>query len=229
MVITGASSGVGAAIALRLASQGTRVFALGRNEERLSALAEKHAGISVFIADVRRPADLEAAYASIERDHGPIEVLVNNAAWNRSREFAELDLESIGAIIDTNLKGALYATRLVLPYMLSRKRGRIINIASVAGTRGIPTEATYCASKHGMVGFGDSLAQELIPHGILVSTLCPGGIDTPWWRGADNKYPNDISQAIQPEEMAEVVEFVLKQPDRTLWKRVIFFPTMEWH
>lgn len=228
-VVTGASSGVGEAIAVRLASHGTPVFAIGRNQERLAELKGRAEGIHVFKADVREPKALEAVYATIERDHGPIEVLVNNAAWNRSREFATLDLESIDAIIDTNLKGTLYATRLVLPYMLERKRGRIVNIASVAGTRGIPTEATYCASKHGMVGFGDSLAQELIPHGILVSTLCPGGIDTPWWRGSDNHYGGDMSKLIKPEEMAEIVEFVLSQPDRTLWKRLIFFPTIEWH
>ncbi len=229
-VITGASSGVGEAIALRLASKGTPVFAIGRDADRLAALAKQGEGrIHVFQADVREPKLLEAAYATIEREHGPIEALVNNAAWNRSREFATLDLESIDAIIDINLKGTLYATRLVLPYMLERKRGRIINIASVAGTRGIPTEAAYCASKHGMVGFADSLAQELIPHGILVSTLCPGGIDTPWWRGSDNKYGGDITQLIQPEEMADMVEFVLAQPSRTLMKRVVFFPTIEWH
>ena len=228
-VITGASSGVGEAIALRLAARGTPVFAIGRNEDRLTALSRRAAGIHVFSADVRQPKQLEAVYATIEREHGPIEALVNNAAWNRSREFATLDLESIDEIIDTNLKGTLYATRLVLPYMLARKRGRIVNIASVAGTRGIPTEAAYCASKHGMVGFADSLAQELIPHGILVSTLCPGGIDTPWWRGEDNKYGGDITQLIKPDEMAEVVEFVLTQPQRTLWKRLVFFPTIEWH
>ncbi len=229
-LITGASSGLGAAIALRLARRGTKVFALSRDAERLADLKKQGGGyIEIFSADVTDRESLVVAIDDIEACHGGVEVLINNAGWNHSGEFAQLDFDSLDRIVDVNLKGTLYTTRLVVPHMIARRRGRIINIASVAGTRGIATEAAYCASKHGMVGFADALAQELIPHGILVTSLCPGGIDTPWWRRGDNNYPLDKSQLMNPDDLAELVEFTLLQPANTLYKRVVFFPTTEWH
>ena len=108
-------------------------------------------------------------------------------------------------------------------------KGRIIQVASVAGIRGIEGQASYCASKHGMVGFSDALAQELIPHGIPVATICPGAIDTPLWDPETNPYPGDVSRTIQPEELVDLVMFVLAQPARTLFKRVVLFPNNEWH
>jgi len=132
-------------------------------------------------------------------------------------------------IIDVNLKGTLYCTRLTIPHMIARRRGRIINISSVAGVRGIPGQAAYCASKHGMNGFADALAQELIPHGIVVSSICPGGIDTPLWNKETNPYPGDIDKVIKPDEIVDMVEFLLNQPPGTMYKRIVVFPTNEWH
>jgi 2-hydroxycyclohexanecarboxyl-CoA dehydrogenase len=229
VVVTGASSGVGEAVSRRLAAQGMHVFALARRAERLEQLAAEGGGrIHPVAVDVTQVEQVRRAISDIEQ-RGPIDVLINNAGTNRSGEFVTLDWDDIDRILDTNLKGAMYCTRAVLPGMIARKQGRIINIASVAGTRGIATEATYCASKHGMVGFADALAQEVVGHGILVATLCPGGINTPWWRGGDNRYAGDLNQVLQPDELAELIEFLLKQPSRTMWKRLIFFPTIEWH
>lgn len=113
--------------------------------------------------------------------------------------------------------------------MMKRKSGKIITISSVAGTRGIPQQAIYCASKHGVKGFSDALAQELVPHGILVHTLCPGGTNTPLWDKSKNSYPGDTEKLMKPEDIAELIIFLLHQPAGTLYKRIIFFPTNEWH
>ena len=154
---------------------------------------------------------------------------MNNAAVFQWRDFWTQELEVMANIIDTNLKGTLFCTRLVLPYMLPRKRGRIINVASVAGIHGIPGQAAYCTSKHGMIGFADALAQELQPHGIKVTTICPGGIDTELWDPVHNPYPGDKEPLIKPEEMADLIEFLLTRPDSTIYRRVILFPDNEWH
>ena len=135
IVITGASSGVGEILSLRLAVQGKKVFALARNEDKLRILETQSKGAIVPVPlDITSAQQITAAYERIEREVGPIEVLVNNAGVFEMRDFWTQDIGIIDRIIDTNLKGTLYCTRLVLPYMLERGRGRIVNVASVAGT-----------------------------------------------------------------------------------------------
>ena len=230
IVVTGASRGLGESIALRLSAKGHRIFALARTLSQLEDVASRAEGEVVPMAmDVTDPDQIKETYAKIESDHGPIHVLVNNAAVVQNIKFVDQDLETIDSIIDINLKGTMYCTRLLLPYMIPRKQGRIINVSSVAGTRGIPGQASYCASKHGMVGFGDTIAQELIEHNILVTTICPGAIDTPLWDPATNPYPGDLAGVIQPDELAGLIEFLLAQPTHTLYKRLVMFPTNEWH
>jgi 3-oxoacyl-[acyl-carrier protein] reductase len=229
IVISGASSGVGECLALRLAASGVKVSALARSADKLQALARQNANIGVFPVDVSDAKALQRVVAEILHTRGPIDALVNNAAVVEMKAFWEQDVATLDRIIDTNLKGTMYLTHAVIPGMMEKKAGRIINICSVAGTRGIPTQAAYCASKHGMTGFGDALAQELIPHGISVSTLCPGGIQTPLWDAEKNPYPGDASRLMTPEEVCELVEFILSRPSGSLYKRVVFFPSNEWH
>ncbi len=231
IVVTGASRGLGAAIALRLASSGNQVFAWARSQGQLAEIAAQDptGHIVPMQVDVTAVEQIEAAYQTIEQEHGPISVLINNAAVVQRDHFWKQPLEVMDQMIDINLKGTMYCTRLLLPYMLPRQSGRIINVSSVAGTRGIELQAAYCASKHGVVGFADALAQELLPHGIVMSTICPGAIDTPLWNEQTNPYPGDLANVMQPEELAELIEFLLNQPARTMYKRLVMFPTNEWH
>jgi 3-oxoacyl-[acyl-carrier protein] reductase len=233
-VITGASRGVGESLALRMANEGWIVAALARSEDKLIALASsadpsEGGRIISCPVDVSDAAAISGMIDSLESDHGPIEVLVNNAAIVQNIPFAEQSLEVLDQTVDINLKGTMYTTHAVIQHMLPRARGKIVNIASVAGVRGIPGQASYCASKHGMVGFADALAQELIPHNIQVATICPGAIDTPLWDSKTNPYPGDVSKTIQPEEVVDLVVYLLKQPNHTLFKRIVMFPTNEWH
>ncbi len=169
----------------------------------------------------------------IETHVGPIATLVNNAAIFSMSPFAEHAEADIGHMIATNLSGTIWCTRAVVPHLLARKQGRIINVASVAGTHGIANQAVYCATKHGMVGFADALAQELQPHGITVATLCPGGIDTPLWSHAPGDggqpYPGDVGTTLPIDEVCDWIEFAMTRPAGTVPKKMIFFPSVEWH
>lgn len=229
MVITGASRGVGAVAAERFAEQGHRVFAIARSEEQIAALAEKSELIEPIQLDISKAEAVREAFERIETDFGPISTLINNAGVVENIEFATQGVEMIDQIIDTNLKGSLYCTRFAIPGMIARKTGRIINVSSVAGVRGIPGQVSYCASKHGMNGFADALAQELIKHGVLVTSICPGAIDTPLWDPETNPYPGDLKGVMQPGEIVDLIEFILKQPPRTIFKKLVLFPSNEWH
>ena len=229
-IITGVSRGVGEALSIRLANEGLRVAALARNAEMLRTLAQKaeNGAIIPRPVDVANGPAVKTCIDDLEREHGPISILVNNAAVVQNIPFADQPMERAEEIIDTNLKGTMHCTHAAIQHMIPRRRGRIVNIASVAGVRGIEGQASYCASKHGMLGFADALTQELIPHGIGVTTVCPGAIDTPLWN-PENPYPGDVSKTIQPEEIVDLVVYMLGQPDHTIFKRVVLFPRNEWH
>ena len=230
-LITGATRGVGEALTLRLVSKDHIVFALARTRDQLDSLVERGGVGKVipFEVDVSNRRQVEEAIALIEAEHGGVDLLVNNAGVVENIAFEDQDLDVVDRIIDVNLKGALYVTRCVVPLMIRGGGGRIINVSSVAGTRGIPGQVAYCASKHGMNGFADALAQELLEKNVLVSTICPGGIDTPLWNPVENPYPGDRQRIMQPDEIVDLIEYMLDQPDRTLFKKVVTFPTNEWH
>ena len=231
ILVTGATRGVGEALTLNFAKKGHVVYALARTRNQLNSLVEECGSDKVipFEVDVSRKEQVEEAIAAIQRDYGVPDVLINNAGIVENISFAEQSIEMIEKIVDVNLKGALYVTRCVVPGMIARGSGRIINVSSVAGTRGIPGQATYCASKFGMNGFAETLAQELLAKGILVTTICPGGIDTPLWNPDKNPYPGDKARIMQPEEIVDLIEYLLDQPEGTLHKKIVMFPTNEWH
>jgi len=204
---------------------------LARTRNQLNSLVEECGSEKVipFEVDVSKKEQVEEAIAAIQRDYGVPDVLINNAGVVENISFAEQSIEMIERIVDVNLKGALYVTRCVVPGMIARGSGRIINVSSVAGTRGIPGQATYCASKFGMNGFAETLAQELLAKGILVTTICPGGIDTPLWDPDKNPYPGDKARIMKPQEIVDLIEYLLDQPKGTLHKKIVMFPTNEWH
>jgi len=227
-IVTGASSGLGALLVRRLAAAGKTVAAIARSADRLAAVAKDDARIIPVTADV---ADWDAAAATVERlerEHGPVEALINNAAVYHRRPFIEEKPAEVSRMLRTNVEGVMAWSLAVAPRMVARRGGRIVNIASVAGIHGIPGQAVYCASKHAVVGFGDTLSQELLPHGVAVSTICPGGIETPLWDGGAG-YPGDRSKLMTAEEVAEAVEFLLTRPASSVYRRMILFPGNEWH
>lgn len=232
-VVTGASSGVGTEVAKRLVARGWKVYGLARSPVPLEMVrAELGAGFVPVPTDVRQASSVAAAFATIAasltgKDGPRIDLLVNNAAVFKMAEFATCSLSDIDNLIDTNLKGTLYCTHAALA--LLGPGSRIVNIGSVAGTHGIANQAIYCASKFGVDGFAEALNQELIGRGISITTICPGGIDTPLWQDASNPYPGDLSKILDPGDVAGLVEYVAGLPQRVVLKKAVLFPSNEWH
>lgn len=239
LLVTGASSGVGEHLVRHYAAKGWKVAAVARNRDKLTSLCSStvcNGNARAYPCDVADRAQVLDMVAAVLQDMGHIDVLIPNAAQSHdSKPFWELPIEDIDRLIDVNLKGTMYVVHAVLKHMIARDVGRIIGIASVAGTWGIPNESCYVASKHGMVGFLDTIANETRKTNICVTTLCPGGIDTPWWRkdhpyGDNKQHANGTtSHLLQTQELIDIVEHQLSQPTTRVWKRVTFFPKGEWH
>jgi 3-hydroxybutyrate dehydrogenase len=182
-VVTGGGSGIGAAIAATLLEAGARVTLMGRDAQRLHAQRERfdahHRGLVHEIAlDVTHEAAVAAAFDAARDAQGDVDVLVNNAGQAQSAPFAQTDLDLWRRMLDVNLTGVFLCTRAVLPSMLARETGRIVNIASTAGQTGYAYVAAYCAAKHGVIGLTRSLAREVATRGITVNAVCPGYTET---------------------------------------------------
>ncbi len=230
VVITGATKGIGEAVSLWAAENGMQVLAVARTKADLESLKEKNPDkISIFPCDISNRAEVEAAHAEMVKTVGDPDLLINNAGIVYSSAFLEQPLDYIDNTIDINLKGSMYWTRLVLPAMVKQKWGRVINISSVAGVRGIPNQSSYCTSKWGLTGFGEALAQEMLEHGVHINTICPGAVDTPLWNPKHPYFFGDKTKIIKPKEIVDMIEFLLKQPDTTFHKRMVLFPAHEWH
>jgi uncharacterized protein len=227
-VVTGASRGVGLEVCTRLADRGWTVIGMARQQRELAAATEtRQDRLSFLSLDVTRAPAVAEAFQRIREKHGAIGLLVNNAAVFQMKEFSNYSAADVDAIIDTNLKGTIFCTFEALRAMKSGSR--IVNIASVAATHGIKNQALYCASKFGVDGFGEALNQELLERGISITTICPGGIDTPLWN-PDNVYPGgDVSQLLKSGDIASLVEYVANLPERVVLKKLTLFPSNEWH
>lgn len=182
VVVTGGSRGIGYATARAFLAQGARVAICALDAQRLAAAERtlRAVGGELFAqrADVADYGALEAFFAQVQSRFGSVEILVNNAGRAWAGRFADEPRETLDAVVDTNVKGVLYATRLILPAMLARRRGVIVNVASGAGLVGFAELATYCASKFAVVGFTEALAAELRGSPVRVHALCPGRVAT---------------------------------------------------
>lgn len=182
VVVTGGGGGIGSATCRRFAAEGARVAVLDLNEASAATVAEaiRAAGgqAQSLRCDISRRADVEQAVAAAEQALGPIDVLVNNAGWDVFKPFTKTEPADWDRLIAINLVGPLNLHHVVLPGMVARRRGRIVNIASDAARVGSSGEAVYAACKGGLVSFSKTLAREHARHGITVNVVCPGPTDT---------------------------------------------------
>jgi len=216
VILTGASQGLGAVMAAALAKQGANLALAARSADKLAAVAGelKNAGARVLPVpcDVTRADDRDALLKCTRREFGSIDVLVNNAGVEELGHYAEQDPATLERIITTNLIAPMQLTRAVLPEMLAAKKGRVVNIASLAGRTGMPFGAAYSGSKGGLAEWSISLAAELRGSGVAVSVICPGFVDgTGMFSRKETPAPRSIG-ASQPEDVARALLQVLQKP-----------------
>ena len=227
-LVTGASKGIGKAIAIALAQEGVHVGLVARTEKDLLAVAEeiKALGVNAFIAtaDMADRLAVEAAIAKLQNQLGSIDILINNAGTAAFGKFLELEPEVWENMIKVNLFGVYYATRAVLPQMIERKTGDIINVSSTAGKTGNAVTSAYSASKFGVFGLSESLMQEVRKHNIRVTALAPSTVVTDLANSA-NLITGDPERVMHPEDFAEFVIAQLKLNRRVFVKEAGIWST----
>jgi len=209
-IVTGGGRGIGRATALALAREGAAVAVAARSRgelEETARLVREGGGRAIAVpTDIRRSKEVRGLVEATVGEFGPVDILVNNAGVARFAPVAEATEEDWRLMFEVNLLGALLCTQAVLPAMMERGRGWIINISSSAGIKGYVNQSGYCASKHGLIGFSKVLALETQPYGIRVHAICPGAVDTRMARTHRNI--DDPSEWMKPQEVAETVVFV---------------------
>ncbi|MDH3714986.1 MAG: SDR family oxidoreductase, partial [Gammaproteobacteria bacterium] len=173
-LVTGAGSGVGKCVAQALSENGARVTAVGRHARPLQAVTTALRDAVALTADVSDEDQVAAMLDAAREANGPIDILIANAGAAESAPLARTTLQIWDAMLAVNLTGVFLCARGVLPDMLERGNGRIVNVASTAGLKGYPYVSAYCAAKHGVVGFTRALAIETARSGVTVNAVCPG-------------------------------------------------------
>lgn len=225
IAVTGASSGIGRAVAVKLDEAGAVPVLLARRMEKLEETAGllRRQDVLRLSVDVTDRAQVDRAVAEMVRVHGCIDGWVNNAGAGKFQPFLEMDADAFGQLMDLNCMSLVHCCKAVLPHMLAAGRGVIVNVASVAGKIGTAKSAAYSASKHAALGFTNSLRAELAGTGVKVCAVNPGPVDTPFFELADpsGTYVKNVAWfMIQPDKVARAVLKALEtgKPDITLPK-----------
>lgn len=214
-LVTGASRGIGRAIAESLVAQGAFVIGTATSEQGAAAideyLGDNGKGIALNVTDTEQLTD---TIKGLEKEYGKIDILVNNAGITRDNLMMRMKDDEWEAVINTNLSAVFRVCKAVIRGMMKRRSGRIINISSVVGTTGNPGQVNYCAAKAGLVGFSKSLAKEVAARGITVNCVAPGFIDTDMTKALTDDQKQAIFANIpaerlgKPEEVAAAVSFL---------------------
>jgi len=225
-IVTGASRGLGRHVARALARAGMKVALAARDESRLLAVAEeiRAAGGEALAVptDVTRWPQVEALAATVGERFGAIDVLVNNAGVGCYKPFVETSLAELDAQMDSSFRGTVYATRAVLPGMLERRRGHIVNIASDLARKPLAKLAVYAGAKHAVLGFSQSLLREVKASGVKVTTILPGIIDTDFGGGREGT--REETWSLRPEFVAAKIVELLGWPEHWLADELTLHP-----
>jgi NAD(P)-dependent dehydrogenase (short-subunit alcohol dehydrogenase family) len=226
-IVTGASRGIGLAIAHRIGRLGARVSLCARDAHRLQRAVEslRKEGVEAqgWAADVSDPNSVAEFIARSREAYGPIDILVNNAGKGIFRAAHLLTIEEWDDVMNTNLKSVFLMCREVAPEMVQRRSGQIINISSLAGKNAFAGGAAYCASKWGLLGLTHSMAEDLRDFGVRVSAVCPGSVATDFMHGSSR----DSSKMLQPDDVAHAVEMILTQGPTSFLSEISIRPTQK--
>ena len=225
-VVTGSGRGIGRAIAIELGMLGANVVLAARSRTELEDTATRiGTKASVIPTDVRSKDEIERLFEQVATTLGPVDILVNAAGLGIFGAVVDFKDEDFENLIETNLRGIFLTSRLVLPSMIERKRGHIINIASIAGKVGSANRAVYCASKFGVVGFTESLAEEVRQYGIRASVICPGSTNTRF--SSSEMASKSRERMLQPEDVAHAVRMIVTQESNSFISEIIMRPTQK--
>ncbi len=218
VLVTGGASGIGRAAVAAFAAEGARVAIADLNAEGAAAAAAAHAGAFAVPMDVSDPEAVAAGVSEVIAETGGIDVLVNVAGWDRIKPFLETTPEFWDRVLGINLKGVLSTCHAVLPHMIERGRGVVVNTASEAGRNGSSGEAVYSGAKGGVIAFSKAIAREVARHGIRVNVVAPGLVETPLLQGMIDAGHGKLMEAIvratpirrfgTPEEVAAAMVFL---------------------
>ncbi|MEK5331093.1 MULTISPECIES: 3-ketoacyl-ACP reductase [unclassified Lysinibacillus] len=227
-LITGAGRGIGRATAIAFAKEGINVGLVGRTLENLQQVEKQlkayDVKVAIATADVANLQSITTAVESIRAELGPIDILVNNAGISKFGKFLELSPEDWTNIVDVNVKGVYYTTRAVLPEMIERESGDIINISSTAGQKGAPITSAYSASKAAVIGMSESLMLEVRKHNIRVVTLTPSTVATDMAVELQLTDGNP-EKVMQAEDLADLMVAQLKLHPRVVLKHAGLWST----
>ncbi len=212
-IVTGASRGIGKAISILLARSGSRVVLAARSEPQLKSVSEEISGQNgealVIPTDLTVDKEMERLVQQTLKEWGSVDVLINNAGLGKLAPVVKAKVSDWDETFRVNLRAPMFLSKLVLPTMMERGEGSIINISSVSGKSGQANGSAYSASKFGLMGFTQSLYEEVREYGIRVAAICPGFVDTPL---VPQMRRLDRSKMIRPEDIAQTVLFVLTSP-----------------
>lgn len=213
-LVTGASRGIGKAIATQLQTLGATVVGTATSEHGADKISEYLGANNGMVLNVTDDASIDAMFAAIKEQHGAIDILVNNAGITRDNLFMRMKDSEWQDIIDTNLTSVFKISKAVMRPMMKKRHGRIINIGSVVGTMGNAGQVNYSTAKAGLIGFTKSLAREVASRGITVNTVSPGFIDTDMTQTLTDEQKEGIFAQVpanrlgKPEEIANAVAFL---------------------
>lgn len=237
-MVTGATSGIGEATAHMLSRNGFNLIITGRREDRLKNLAEKlketNIEVKILSFDIRRLSATNQAWNSLPNDWKQIDILVNNAGLAAGADPIQEGLwEDWEQMIDTNVKGLLSITRLVIPEMIKRKKGHIINVSSIAGSEVYANGNVYCATKHAVHALTKGMRIDLLPHNIKVSSISPGMVETEFsivrYHG-DKQKADKVYEGLTPlnaNDVADAIEFMITRPPHVNVNDMLLMPTAQ--
>lgn len=229
LLITGASKGIGRAIAMAAANEGANLVLMARSADKLADLKEnfEERGIQcvVYAGDVSKENEVEACCQLADDIFGQIDIAINNAGIGVFQLVEDISLEDWERIMAVNVRGTFLVTKAVVPRMKKLGKGRIINIASDVSKRTFPYGSAYCASKYAQHGFADAVRKEVLEHGIKVSTIYPGMVDT--YFAGSTPGEEEKREHLKPKDIAQAVMYILHAPEYIVIDEITLHPTVQ--
>lgn len=237
-LVTGATSGIGKATALRLATEGYHIIAVGRREDRLHELRAELESNGVkcltHVLDVRNQKEVQSFADNLNEDWNAIDILVNNAGLAAGKgPIQDGNLDHWERMIDTNVKGLLYVSKAIIPFMIARQKGHIVNIASIAGKEVYPGGNVYNGTKHAVDALTRGMRMDLIEHGIRVSQIAPGMVETEFSVvrfDGNQQMADEVYQGFDPlvaEDIADAIAYQVTRPSHVNIADILILPTSQ--